>query len=123
MSPRPGTRHPRCGGRWRGPFPTDAGALLACNTCGEAMQTNAPVPPTALHEIALQVAAVIPLPPGEVRNVEEDARWLLFNPSFQLIAAAAVAVGRRQAAELLHILPGSEVWKLITGEEPNHETS
>lgn len=28
-------RHPKCGGIWRGPFPTDEGLLMVCNACGD----------------------------------------------------------------------------------------
>jgi hypothetical protein len=60
--------------------------------------TPPPVPAELLHDIARQVAAEIPLPPDEVRNVEEDALWLMGNPSFLLIARAGLAAGRTAAA-------------------------
>lgn len=35
MTPIPNGWHPRCGGQWRGPFTTDGGPVLVCNTCGD----------------------------------------------------------------------------------------
>ena len=54
-----------------------------------------------LHEIARQVAAEIPLPPDEVRNIETDSLWLMGNPSFLLTARVALAAGRKQPTDAL----------------------
>lgn len=41
---RPGARHGRCGGTWRGPVHDEAGAWLVCNACGEEAAATESLP-------------------------------------------------------------------------------
>lgn len=69
-----------------------------------------PVLPAALEAAtgAISVHSYRPMSPGEAATLARIA----------LTAAGPIlrADGRREAAEALHILPGSDVWRLVTGE-------
>lgn len=54
----PGPRHPRCGGKWRGPLSTDDGDVLVCNTCGDQR------PAVARYLSRGEVAARLGVAPG-----------------------------------------------------------